>query len=156
MGLDKVHEFQTQVSRSQAGFAKARFEYVFHMAHCIRCSRRLVAPDAIPIIEERLKNDSANMRTSYKLHKSVIGDLQLRLAKQPRFHDLSEEKRPRRRCNSAGLSRASPSGLMDDATKLSRKAKGPPHGEPLLDGADNQMCSHPGPDLVLGLDAPHD
>jgi len=59
--LDKVHEFQTQVSRSQAGVAKARFEYVFHIAHCIRCSRRLVAPDAIPIIEERLKNDSANM-----------------------------------------------------------------------------------------------
>ena len=91
--LDKVHEFQTQVSRSQAGVAKARFEYVFHMAHCIRCRRRLVASDAILIIEERLKNDSANMRTSYKLHKSVIGDLQLRLAKQPRFHDLSEGKK---------------------------------------------------------------
>ncbi len=60
VGPAKVGEFQIQASRAQSELLKARFSYSDHMAHCIKCSRRLVAADAISTIHERLENDFPN------------------------------------------------------------------------------------------------
>lgn len=57
LGPIKVHEFQTKVRDAESELYKARYEYSDHMAHCVICSRRLIPPDAIPTIQERLEND---------------------------------------------------------------------------------------------------
>ncbi len=57
VGPDKVGQFQIQASKAQSELLKARFSYADHMAHCMKCSRRLVASDAISTIQERLEND---------------------------------------------------------------------------------------------------
>jgi hypothetical protein len=57
VGLSKVHEFQMQVNSSYSALQNARHAYSEHMATCLKCSRRLVTPDAIPTIYERLEND---------------------------------------------------------------------------------------------------
>ena len=58
VGPPKVHEFQNQVRNSESALVKARYAYTDHMAHCIVCSRRLVVPDAIETIHEKLKSAS--------------------------------------------------------------------------------------------------
>ena len=57
LGPAKVHEFQTRVKDAESGLFQARHAYSEHMAHCTICSRRLVTPDAISAIRERLDND---------------------------------------------------------------------------------------------------
>lgn len=51
VGLPKSLEFERQARVAETLLYKARFAYADHMAHCVDCSRRLVAPDAISIIE---------------------------------------------------------------------------------------------------------
>ena len=58
VGLPKVHEFQRQVKNAESALFKARFAYTEHMVHCVVCSRRLVVPDAISIIHEKLSEVS--------------------------------------------------------------------------------------------------
>jgi len=58
VGLPKVHEFQKEVKNAQSALFKARYAYADHMANCLVCSRRLVAPDAKPTIHDRLKEAS--------------------------------------------------------------------------------------------------
>jgi hypothetical protein len=55
VGLPRVHEFQKQVKNAESALFKARYAYADHMSHCLVCSRRLVAPDAIEIIHDKLK-----------------------------------------------------------------------------------------------------
>jgi hypothetical protein len=58
VGLPKVHEFQRQVRNAESALFKARYAYTDHMAHCLACSSRLVVPDAIAIIQEKLREAS--------------------------------------------------------------------------------------------------
>jgi hypothetical protein len=58
VGLPKIHEFQMQVKSAESALVKTRHAYSEHMAHCIVCSGRLVTPDAISLIRERLKEAS--------------------------------------------------------------------------------------------------
>ena len=60
LGPAQVHEFQVQARKAQSELLNARFAYSDHIAHCVRCSRRLIASDAIPMIQERFENDGAN------------------------------------------------------------------------------------------------
>src|SRR5690242_18227319 len=55
VGPGEVHAFQTEARQAQSELFKARHAYVEHMAECPLCSRRLVTPDAVAIIRERLK-----------------------------------------------------------------------------------------------------
>lgn len=58
VGLTKIHEFQRQVKSAESSLFKARHAYADHMAHCLVCSRRLVAHDAISQIQEKLRCES--------------------------------------------------------------------------------------------------
>lgn len=58
LGLPKVHEFQKQVLNAESALFKARHAYAEHMAYCVVCSRRLVGPDAIETIHEKLQKMS--------------------------------------------------------------------------------------------------
>jgi hypothetical protein len=60
VGPAQVHEFQVHASKAQSKLLNARFAYSDHIARCVKCSRRLITPDAIPAIQERLENDSAS------------------------------------------------------------------------------------------------
>jgi hypothetical protein len=55
VGFPKVLEFQKQVRKAESSLFKSRHAYSEHMAHCLMCSRRLVVPDALSIIHEKLK-----------------------------------------------------------------------------------------------------
>ena len=55
VGVPKIHEFQKRVRNAESALYKARFAYTDHMANCLICSRRLVVPDAIEIIQEKLR-----------------------------------------------------------------------------------------------------
>ena len=55
LGLPKIHEFQMQVKNAESALFKSRYAYADHMAHCIKCSRRLIVPDAISEIQEKLR-----------------------------------------------------------------------------------------------------
>lgn len=55
LGPAKVDEFQAQVKNALSELSKARYAYSDHMAHCMVCSRRLVDPEAISRINERLE-----------------------------------------------------------------------------------------------------
>jgi hypothetical protein len=54
VGPAKVHEFQAESRHAQSELQKARHAYVQHMGECTRCSRRLIGPDAIVTIHEKL------------------------------------------------------------------------------------------------------
>ena len=55
VGPSSVHEFQAEARHAHAELNKARHAYVEHMAHCLTCSRRLVSPDALIAIREKLQ-----------------------------------------------------------------------------------------------------
>lgn len=56
VGLPHVHVFQKEARHAHSELIKSRQAYVDHMASCLVCSRRLVTPDAVTSIRERLKN----------------------------------------------------------------------------------------------------
>ena len=60
VGLPQSLEFQRQARAAETLLYKARFAYVDHMANCVVCSRRLVEPNAISIIQEKLRSASEN------------------------------------------------------------------------------------------------
>lgn len=55
LGHEKIREFQQQVWAAESEFLKARRAYSEHMAQCIVCSRSLIDPDAILVINETLE-----------------------------------------------------------------------------------------------------
>jgi hypothetical protein len=55
VGLPKIHEFQNQVRKAESSLFRSRHAYAEHMAHCLVCSSRLVVPDALSIIHEKLR-----------------------------------------------------------------------------------------------------
>ena len=57
VGPAKVHEFQKEAAHAKSELQKARHAYVEHMAECVLCSRRLVGPDAVIDIREKLSTD---------------------------------------------------------------------------------------------------
>jgi len=58
LGHEKIREFQIQVWDAESMLFKARSAYAEHMAHCLVCSRRLITPDAVSTIHEKLKKES--------------------------------------------------------------------------------------------------
>lgn len=58
VGPAQAHEFQSQARRAQSELLNARFSYSDHIAHCVKCSRRLITPDAIPTIQERFESEN--------------------------------------------------------------------------------------------------
>ena len=58
VGLPTIHDFERQVRNAESALVKARYAYSDHMAHCLACSRRLVLPDAIAIIQRKLREAS--------------------------------------------------------------------------------------------------
>ena len=54
VGLPQVHEFQKEAHHAHSELLKDRHAYVEHMAHCLVCSRRLIASDAVVTIREKL------------------------------------------------------------------------------------------------------
>lgn len=60
VGYSQVHEFQLEARHAQVELTKARNFYVEHMSHCMRCSRRLVIPDALGAIREKLQKANLN------------------------------------------------------------------------------------------------
>ena len=55
VGPSSVHEFQTEARNARSELNKSRHLYIEHMASCLICSRRLVTPDALIVIREKLK-----------------------------------------------------------------------------------------------------
>jgi hypothetical protein len=55
VGLSQVHLFQIEARHAQQDLYKARHGYVEHMAECLACSKRLITPDAVFTIREKLK-----------------------------------------------------------------------------------------------------
>ena len=55
VGLPKLREFQKHLKLAESALYAARYAYVQHMAHCLTCSRGLVAPDTITKIMEKLR-----------------------------------------------------------------------------------------------------
>jgi len=49
-----------EARHAQVELTAARNFYVEHMARCLRCSRRLVAPDALLAVRERLRKAGRN------------------------------------------------------------------------------------------------
>ncbi len=60
VGYSQVHEFQTEAQHARIELTKARNFYVEHMSRCLKCSRRLVAPDALFAVREKLHNSQLN------------------------------------------------------------------------------------------------
>ena len=60
VGPAQVDDFQAHASKAQSELSNARFSYSDHISRCVKCSRRLITTDAIPIIEERFENDNPN------------------------------------------------------------------------------------------------
>ena len=60
VGPAQVHEFQTEANHAHAELLKSRHAYVKHMAECLVCSRRLVIPDALIMIREKLQSSNIN------------------------------------------------------------------------------------------------
>lgn len=58
VGLPKLYEFQVRVKAAASALFISRRDYADHMAHCIACSRRLVVPDAIALIQEKLEQEA--------------------------------------------------------------------------------------------------
>jgi hypothetical protein len=56
VGFSQVHEFQKEARHAQAELQKSRHAYVEHMAECVSCSRRLITPDAVVTIREKLNS----------------------------------------------------------------------------------------------------
>jgi len=52
----QVHVFQMEARHAQAELYKARHAYVEHMSECLACSKRLITPDALDTIRERLRS----------------------------------------------------------------------------------------------------
>jgi hypothetical protein len=55
VGLPRLCQFQSRLKTAESALFKSRYAYADHMAHCIVCSRKLITPNAIPEIQERLK-----------------------------------------------------------------------------------------------------
>jgi hypothetical protein len=55
VGFPRVLEFQKQARSAESSLFKSRHAYAEHMAHCLVCSRRLVMPDAVSLIHQKLK-----------------------------------------------------------------------------------------------------
>ena len=53
--LPRLYQFQSRLKTAESALFKSRYAYADHMAHCIVCSRNLVGPDSIAMIEEKLK-----------------------------------------------------------------------------------------------------
>ncbi len=60
VGLSRVHEFQIEARHAQTELTKARNFYVEHMSRCLLCSRRLIAPDALVTVREKLDKSDLN------------------------------------------------------------------------------------------------
>ena len=52
----QVHAFQMEARHAQSELNKARRAYVEHMSECLPCSRRLITPDAVDTIREKLRS----------------------------------------------------------------------------------------------------
>jgi len=52
----QVHAFQLEAKQAQSELYKARRAYVEHMSECLVCSRRLITPDAVDAIREKLNH----------------------------------------------------------------------------------------------------
>ena len=59
VGLPKLSEFQKQEKLAESALYAARSAYVEHMAHCLICSRGLVAPGALTKIMEKLRGTAS-------------------------------------------------------------------------------------------------
>jgi len=60
VGYPQVHEFQIEARHAHAELTAARNLYVEHMSQCLKCSRRLVGPDALVAVREKLQNKQLN------------------------------------------------------------------------------------------------
>jgi len=58
VGPPQVHTFHMEAKHAQSELSKARHAYVEHMAECLECSKRLITPDAVDTIRQRLKTSS--------------------------------------------------------------------------------------------------
>jgi len=56
VGPLQVHAFQLEAKQAQSELYKARRAYVEHMSECLACSKRLITPDAVYAIREKLNN----------------------------------------------------------------------------------------------------
>jgi len=56
VGPPQVHVFQIEARHAQAELYKARHAYVEHTSECLSCSKRLITPDALDTIRERLRS----------------------------------------------------------------------------------------------------
>jgi hypothetical protein len=55
VALPRLSQFQNRLKIAESALFKSRYAYADHMAHCMICSRHLVGPDSIAMIEEKLK-----------------------------------------------------------------------------------------------------
>ena len=55
VGPTQVHSFHIEARHAQAELNRARRAYVEHMSECLTCSGRLITPDAVDPIRQRLK-----------------------------------------------------------------------------------------------------
>lgn len=62
VGLPTIHELKKKVMNAESALFKARFAYAEHTAYCVVCSRSLITPDAIEIIDEKLQAVSENLQ----------------------------------------------------------------------------------------------
>lgn len=54
VGPPRIQEFQKEANHAHSELIKARHAYVAHMARCLVCSERLITPDALVTIREKL------------------------------------------------------------------------------------------------------
>jgi len=54
VGPPQVHAFQVEAKHAQSELHRARHTYVEHMSQCLACSKRLIVPDAVHTIRQRL------------------------------------------------------------------------------------------------------
>jgi hypothetical protein len=58
VGLLRIREFHAELGKAESALLKARHAYADHMALCLVCSRRVIEPDAIASIHEKLRNEA--------------------------------------------------------------------------------------------------
>lgn len=60
VGPPQVHEFQVEARHALGELQRARRAYSEHMAECVVCSRRLITPDALAAIREKLHSSNVH------------------------------------------------------------------------------------------------
>jgi len=56
VGPPQVQTFHIEAKHAQSELNKARHAYVEHLSECLACSKRLITPDALDTIRERLNH----------------------------------------------------------------------------------------------------